>query len=71
MAKDFEAERQQIEAEEAKLKARRKRLAEMEKAEAGKHLANSGLGKLLPLEIDALSTAIKMHGIGEILKRVA
>ena len=71
MAKGFESERRQIEAEEARLKTRRSRLAEMEKAEGAKRLVKSGLGKLSGDQIDSLSAALKTHGIAEVLKRLA
>ncbi|MBA3895836.1 MAG: hypothetical protein H0X36_01575 [Sphingomonadaceae bacterium] len=66
----MESERRQIEADEAKLRQRRERLAEMEKAETGKRLGKSGLNKLSPDQIDSLSAAIKTHGIAGVLKRL-
>ncbi len=71
MAKGLESERQKLEADEAKLKARRARLVEMEAAEAAKRLSKSGLSKLSAEEIESLSAAIKAHGITEVLKRLA
>ena len=71
MAKGLDSERRQIEAEEAKLKQRRERLAEMEKAEVVKRLAKSPLSRLSSDQIDSLSAALKTHGIAEVLKRLA
>ena len=71
MAKGLDSERRQIEAEEAKLKQRRERLADMEKAEVVKRLAKSSLSRLSADQIDSLSTALKTHGIAEVLKRLA
>ena len=71
MAKGLDSERRQIEAEEAKLKQRRERLADMEKAEAGKRLAKSPLSRLSSDQIDSLSAALKTHGIAEVLNRLA
>lgn len=71
MAKGLEGERQAIAAEEAKLNERRQRLAEMEKAEVAAALSKSRLSKLSTDQIDSLSAAIKTHGIGEVLKRLA
>lgn len=70
MAKGLEGERQAIAAEEAKLKERRERLAEMEKAEVAARLSKSRLSKLSLDQIDGLSAAIKTHGIAEVLKRL-
>ena len=71
MAKGLDSERRQIEAEEAKLKQRRERLADMEKAEVVKRLAKSPLSRLSADQIDSLSTALKTQGIAEVLKRLA
>jgi hypothetical protein len=71
MAKGLESERRQIEAEELKLKQRRERLTQMERAEAGKLFEKSSLRKLSLDQLGTLSTAIKKLGIGEVLKRLS
>ncbi len=71
MAKDLESERRKIEAKEAKLKAQRERLSEMENSEVRKHLSKSRPSNLSLEQIDALSSAIETHGIAEALKRLS
>jgi hypothetical protein len=71
MAKGLESERRQIEAEEAKLKQRRERLADLERTEVAKRLAKSPLSRLSSDQIDSLSAALKTLGIAEVLKRLA
>lgn len=71
MAKGLEAERSQIEADEAKLKQRRERLLQMERAELMKRLDKSSIMKLSLDQLDLLLAAMKTLGTAEVLKRLA
>ena len=71
MAKGIEGERKRIEAEEAKLKERRNRLAEMERGEITKRLERSLVTRLPLDQLDQLLARIKKLGIGEVLKRLS
>lgn len=71
MAKGLDSERRQIEAEEVKLKQRRERLLEMERAEVVKRLAKSPITKLNLDQLDQLMAAMKTLGIAEVLRRLA
>lgn len=71
MAKGIEGERKRIEAEEAKLKERRNRLAEMERSEITKRLEKSLVTRLPLDQLDQLLARIKKLGIGEVLKRLS
>ena len=69
--KRIESERRAIESEEAKLKERRERLAEMEKAEVQNAFAKSALSLLPGNQIGEIGKALKRLGIEEFLKRLA
>jgi len=71
MAKGIEAELRQIEAEEEKLRQRRAKLAEQERAEVQKRLEKSPLAKLSLTQAEVLLSRVKALGIEEVLKRLA
>ena len=71
MARGLDSERRQIEAEEAKLKQRRDRLIQMERAELMKRLERSPLAKLPSDQLDQLIVAVKALGMPEVLKRLS
>ena len=70
MAKGFESERRQIEADEAKLKERRYRLEKLERAELMKRLEKSAIAKLPSDQLNQLLAAVKSLGMPEVLKRL-
>lgn len=71
MAKGLESERRQIEAEEAKIKERRKRLEQLERADVKKRLEKSTLAKLPAAQLDQLLASVKTLGMPEVLKRLS
>ena len=71
MAKGIEAELRQIEADEEKLRQRRARLAEQERAEVQKRLEKSPLAKLSLAQTEVLLGRVKALGVDEVLKRLA
>ena len=71
MAKGIEAELRQIEAEEEKLRQRRAKLAEQERAEVQKRLEKSPLAKLSLTQAEVLLSRVKALGVEEVLKRLA
>ena len=60
-----------IEAEEEKLRQRRTRLAEQERAEVQKRLEKSPLAKLSLAQMESLLGRVKALGVDEVLKRLA
>ncbi len=71
MAKGFESERRQIEVEEAKLKDRRNRLEQLERADLMKRLEKSPIAKLPSAQLDQFLAAVKTLGMPEVLKRLS
>ena len=71
MAKGLESERRQIEAEEAKLKQRRNRLEQLERADLMKRLEKSPIAKLPNAQLDQLLASVKTLGMPEVLKRLS
>ena len=71
MAKGFESERRQIEAEEAKLKQRRNRLEQLERVDLMKRLEKSPIAKLPSAQLDQFLAAVKTLGMPEVLKRLS
>ena len=71
MAKGFESERRQIEAEEAKLKDRRNRLEQLERADLMKRLEKSPLAKISTDQLDQFLTLVKALGMPEVIKRLS
>lgn len=71
MAKGLDLQRKALEADEAKLRARRENLLELERAEVRERLLKSPLAKLSIEHVDALLARLKILGAEEALKRLA
>jgi hypothetical protein len=71
VAKGLQSERRQIEAEEAKLKERRNRLIQLERADLMKRLEKSPLAKMPTDQLDRFLTSVKTLGMPEVLKRLS
>lgn len=71
MAGSLESERKAIEAEEAKLADRRKKLQEREQAERQKLIGKSILSKASEQQLESLLTRMKALGLDETINRLA
>jgi uncharacterized protein YyaL (SSP411 family) len=70
MALSIEQERQQLEADEAKLADRRKKLLERERTERLRAIDQSGLMKADGAAFEGIMKAIKSLGLDEVAKRL-
>lgn len=70
MALSIEQERQQLEADEAKLADRRKKLLERERTERLRAIDQSGLMKVDGATFEGIMKAIKRLGLDEVAKRL-
>lgn len=70
MALTIEQERQQLEADEARLADRRKKLVERERKERLRSIEQSGLLKVDGAAFEAIMKAMKSLGMDEVAKRL-
>lgn len=70
MALTIEQERQQLEADEARLADRRKKLVERERKERLRSIEQSGLLKVDGAAFEAMMKAMKSLGMDEVAKRL-